>query len=387
MHVPATDHEPAPDDSRRARFHAIYRREFGFVWAAARRFGVPPAHLDDAVQDVFVTAYRRLDALHYEVSPRAWLFAVTRRVAWRYRRGATRLAQRLTALAENWPWNHDAPHSRRDTAQQLEQALGRLSGELRAVWEMSELLGMSGPEMAAELALSVNTVYSRLRLARAQLQAHLGEAELAACAERSRREDAPPPGQAQRSWVLLGPVLGKGGAIGVLGAVTASRAAVAATLIVAGGATVHAVARPSPARPAVESRTEAGGGEARLSRETGEEARLAEPEVEPLPPLPGQRPTPPSASKPDRLAAEVALLDEARARLDEGAPAAALALLGTHASEFPRSALVDAREAARVEALCGLDRSAEAEALARRLVALHPASPLVQRFERYVCAR
>ncbi|MDC0723516.1 RNA polymerase sigma factor [Nannocystis bainbridge] len=384
MQLPATETAPAPaDDPRRARFHAIYRREFGFVWAAARRFGVPPAHVDDAVQDVFVTAYRRLDALHYEVSPRAWLFAVTRRVAWRYRRGAARLARRVAALAESWPWSDDSPHSRRDTAQQLEQALAQLSGELRAVWEMSELLGMSGPEMAAELALPVNTVYSRLRAARGQLQARLGEAELSAWAERARREDAPPPGQAQRSWALLGPALGKSGAIGVLGVVSASRAAVAATLIVAGGATVHAVARPTPIRAIG---TEVAREPVSLSRETGGEPGRSEPDAGSPPPAP-QRPTPPTASKPDRLAAEVALLDQARAHLDAGRPAAALPLLDAHAGQFPRSALVDAREAGRVAALCGLDRGAEAEATARRLVAEHPTSPLVQRFERYVCGR
>ncbi|MDC0672426.1 RNA polymerase sigma factor [Nannocystis radixulma] len=386
MHVPATDDEPGPDEPRSARFHAIYRREFGFVWAAARRFGVPPAAIDDAVQDVFITAYRRLDVLHYEVSPRAWLFAVTRRVAWRYRRGATRTARRVAALAETWPSAHDAPHQRHDTAQQLEQALAQLSSELRAVWEMSELLGMSGPEMAAELALPLNTVYSRLRLARGQLQARLGEAELAACAEQTRRREAPPAGQAQRTWVLLGPVLGKTGAIGVLGAVSASRAAVAATLIVAGGATVQAVARPD-VRPAAEARAEVERGEESLSPETGGAPSRTEPPAEPTPAPVQPVATAPVPPRPDRLSAEVALLDEARTRLDAGAPAAALALLGTHASEFPRGALVDAREAARVEALCALERGDEAEASARRLVSEHPVSPLAQRFEHYVCAR
>nr|WP_263429462.1 sigma-70 family RNA polymerase sigma factor [Nannocystis pusilla] len=387
MHVPATDDEPGPDDEpRRARFHAIYRREFGFVWAAARRFGVPPAAIDDAVQDVFITAYRRLDVLRYEVSPRAWLFAVTRRVAWRYRRGATRTARRVAALAETWPAPHDAPHQRHDTAQQLEQALAQLSSELRAVWEMSELLGMSGPEMAAELALPLNTVYSRLRLARGQLQARLGEAELAACAEQTRRREAPPAGQAQRTWALLGPALGKTGASGVLGALSASRAAVAATLIVAGGATVQAVARPER-RAAAEARAEVEHGAEHLSPETDDAASRSEPPAAATPAPVQREAAAPAPARPDRLSAEVALLDEARTRLDGGAPAAALALLGTHASEFPRGALVDAREAARVEALCALERGDEAEASARRLVSAHPVSPLAQRFEHYVCAR
>jgi DNA-directed RNA polymerase specialized sigma24 family protein len=50
------------------QFRAIYRDEFAFVWAVARRFGVPVAALDDAVQDVFLTAFRRIDRLGYQVS-------------------------------------------------------------------------------------------------------------------------------------------------------------------------------------------------------------------------------------------------------------------------------------------------------------------------------
>ncbi|WAS96514.1 RNA polymerase sigma factor [Nannocystis punicea] len=382
MHDTATARAPGPaDEPRRARFHALYCREFEFVWAAARRFGVPRAALEDVVQDVFIAAYRRLDALHYEVSPRAWLFTVTRRVAWRYRRGATRLARRVAALTEAGPASHEAPHRQHDAARQLEQALGQLGGDLRAVWEMSELLGMSGPEMAAELAVPLNTVYSRLRLARGQLQARLGEAELAACAAATRRDDAPPPRQAQRTWVLLGPTLGKTATVGVLGAVSASRAAVAATLIVAGGATLQAVAR-TELRPESEARAAVERAEKDMSRETDRTASPAEPSPEPA-----AVPTPaPARARIDRLSAEVALLDEARARLEEGAPAAALTLLTTHAREFPRGALMDVREAGRVEALCAMQRGAEAEAVARRLIATHPSSPLAQRFERYACA-
>ena len=67
MHAHVTDLQA----ERTRQFHAIYRREFAFVWACARRLGIAPAVIDDAVQEVFLTAYRRLDHLRYEVSPRA----------------------------------------------------------------------------------------------------------------------------------------------------------------------------------------------------------------------------------------------------------------------------------------------------------------------------
>ena len=55
--------------------------------------------------------------------------------------------------------------------------------------------------------------------------------------------------------------------------------------------------------------------------------------------------------------------------------------------EFPRGALLDAREAARVDALCLQGRGAEAEAAARRLLAHRPMSPVTQRFDHFRCTR
>jgi RNA polymerase sigma-70 factor (ECF subfamily) len=39
---------------------ALYERHFDFVWQTLRGMGVDAAHIDDAVQDVFVVVHRRL---------------------------------------------------------------------------------------------------------------------------------------------------------------------------------------------------------------------------------------------------------------------------------------------------------------------------------------
>lgn len=39
---------------------ALYRDCFELVWRGLQRLGVPAQHVDDAVQDVFLTAHRRL---------------------------------------------------------------------------------------------------------------------------------------------------------------------------------------------------------------------------------------------------------------------------------------------------------------------------------------
>lgn len=394
--VQVAENEPgsAREDARSREFRSIYRREFGFVWAVARRFGVPPAAVDDAVQDVFLTAYRRLDQLRYEVSPRSWLYGVTRRVASRYRRGAWRRARRVAALAVVAPAPAAAPQDRHEAAQLLERLLARLGEGTRGVWEMTELLGMSGPEIAAELGLPVNTVYSRLRLARAQLQELGADPQgLAAGVAAQREIEAPPPEAERRTWAALVPVFGKGGAP-VVAAVATTRVAVAATLIAVGGAvagltmprarTGEVAARSASGEQAATRGRAPGAGAAAdevghdMSRETGTFGS-AERER-------GGRGLS-SGTGTDRLAEEVALIDRARARLAARAPEEALALVEAHAREFPRGALVDAREAARAEALCGLGQAQAAHAAARRLLAEHPGSPVAQRFGEFRCSR
>ncbi|MDC0674323.1 RNA polymerase sigma factor [Nannocystis radixulma] len=408
---------------REARFRAIYDREFPFVWAAARYFGIPAAARDDVVQDVFLTAFRRFDQIHYQVSARAWLYGVTRRIASHYHRGAARHSRRIAAFGEFTGSPGEAPHERHDSARVLERLLARLPRGARDVWELTELLGMSGPEIAAELDLPLNTVYSRLRLARAQLHELAASPELLAAA---RRRDDPPPAAAERTWAVMLPLLTPAKFATVAAAWATARTGVMTTLLLAGATAVVAAAPPRQARDRA--------AETALSPETSDSARPAtaapplasglSPETSesagapPAPAVPdlsretsgpaghlSQGPAR-SAGYPfagevdgaranlsqgtarnasDALAAEVALLDRARARLDARDPAAAAQLLATHAREFPRGALVDAREAAAVEVLCLQGRPADAAAAAQRLAARLPDSVLARRFERFVC--
>jgi len=111
MYALETAHADPEETTQLRRFEALYRGEFAFVWAAARHLGVSPGAIDDVVQDVFLTAYRRLDHLRFEVSPRAWLFGVTRKVSFRYRRGAARRARRHDAFAAITPRRRGHPSS------------------------------------------------------------------------------------------------------------------------------------------------------------------------------------------------------------------------------------------------------------------------------------
>lgn len=396
-----TAHE---DEPHLRRFQALYRAEFAFVWSAAQHFGVAAGTVDDVVQEVFLTAYRRLDQLHFEVSPRAWLFGVTRRVAFRHRRGAARLARRHAAFAELARPQAAAPQQRHDDAQLLTRVLGELADGTRTVWEMTELLGMSAPEIASELGLPLNTVYSRLRLARQQLQALVAADRLESLRDATRQRQAPPREAESRTWGFLLPVLGKPGAAVGLTAWVSTQTAAATTMIVAGAATVGLVVAREPARAADRPPTAAQAPVIAAAKEPAgapEPAPVAEPPVVPVQvpkdmskktssELAGARPQvgpggveAVASDAGARLAAEVAAIDRVQARLAAGDAAAALAGVAEHAQRFPDGTLADVREAARVEALCRTGDEPAALSAAQLLVRTFPASAVAQRFAKF----
>jgi RNA polymerase sigma-70 factor (ECF subfamily) len=165
----------AGDVSATTDFTALYRQHFDFVWRSLRRLGVSPAVVEDAVQDTFIVLHRRLGDLRPEASFRSFLFAIALRVARDYRRSAQRKS--TDALDMDASSSHEpGPFERTATAQAariLERFLDSLDESKRAVFAAAELEGMTAPEISEALSMPVNTVYSRLRVARLRFVAYL----------------------------------------------------------------------------------------------------------------------------------------------------------------------------------------------------------------------
>lgn len=381
-----------------AVFEKVYRRELPFVWAAARRLGVHPAVIDDAVQDVFLTAYRRWGDVHHDVSPRAWLYGVTRRVAFRYRRTHARTVRRKAAVAQDGRGREATPHRERDEVHDVDAVLAVLEPARREVFVMAELLEMTAPEIASQLEIPVNTVYSRLRLARRELEPRLRQG-VGAWAGRVKQQDRPRAEQAQRCWVALAPLLGKapGGAVGAwsmgrwLGATVAAGVLTAAAI--AGGQSERAGAREGRASSevvdaSVEQRRERGTGSSSSTsepREIAEQAAAAPPKPVESKPTSAARSRsttrssePEPTSPPPGLEEEVAVLDRAAAALRKGDAANALQWLAEHERSFPSGRLVDVRKAHRVRVLCRLGREVQARDEAAALRREHPRSSVAR---------
>lgn len=146
------------------------------MWRVARSLGVPEGAVDDTVQDVFLTVHRRLSEFEGRSSLRTWIYAITYRTAQNHRRRVQRL--RCDPLLDEPIAELPGP------GEQLEQAragrfvmqfLDGVSADKRDVFVLCVLEELSAPEVAEILNVKLNTVYSRLRLARADFRAALDQ--------------------------------------------------------------------------------------------------------------------------------------------------------------------------------------------------------------------
>jgi RNA polymerase sigma-70 factor (ECF subfamily) len=149
----------------------LYTEHFAFVWRSARRLGVPLGAVDDAVQDVFLVAHRKLGEFEGRSSLRTWLFGIARKVARDYRR--TRSAEaRETPDLDALPTTDSGPlllAERAEGARLMQALLDELDDDRRDAFILVDLEELSVPEAAEALGVNLNTLYSRVRAARQDL--------------------------------------------------------------------------------------------------------------------------------------------------------------------------------------------------------------------------
>lgn len=145
-----------------------YRRYGEFVFRTLSRLGVPSQALDDATQDVFVILHRRRASYQQGAPIRAWLFGISRHVA-RKHRGKARAIEHG---ADGTGPGHACDSFLSDNvavgeaAAFVEKFLASLDESKRDVFVLAEIESIPVVEVAGMLGIKLNTVYSRLRLAR-----------------------------------------------------------------------------------------------------------------------------------------------------------------------------------------------------------------------------
>ncbi len=154
----ASDHE---------RVAHLFDTYYDFVWRLVRRLGVAPAMVDDATQQVFIVAARKVA----EIEPareQSFLHGVAIRVVADVRDAARRrgtpeeLDERTPALELGADELLDQKRAR----QWLDQILQSMELAERSVFVLFELEGLTMAEIATLEGLAPGTVASRLKRAR-----------------------------------------------------------------------------------------------------------------------------------------------------------------------------------------------------------------------------
>jgi RNA polymerase sigma-70 factor (ECF subfamily) len=150
-------------------FDKLYRLHFDFVWRCARAFGSTPEEVDDVVQDVFIVVQRRFADLKDEALARSWVYGITRRVVSSHRRRRPKKDSQDATEVEGLTSPDQSPLAAAEQSARLRLLSVLLEGldePKREVFVLSEILEMNGREIAETLGIPMNTVYSRLRVAR-----------------------------------------------------------------------------------------------------------------------------------------------------------------------------------------------------------------------------
>lgn len=139
------------------------------------------AAVDDVVQEVFLAAWQSAGAFRGEGDPRSWLFTIARRTATRHDRRAQPApteTETLAQLAEAAGFGSADPERLVARAQQqaaLDRALERLSAADREIIALRDRAGLTGPQAAEALGITLHTAKIRLHRARLRLMAALRE--------------------------------------------------------------------------------------------------------------------------------------------------------------------------------------------------------------------
>jgi RNA polymerase sigma-70 factor, ECF subfamily len=162
------------------------------VWRFARRLGVAEPDVDDVVQEVILVAARRLDEIDTG-SERAFMMSTAYRIASDMRRARARRAEVAADEAASVPDPTPAPDAlveQHKARALLDEVLDSMPLELRAVFVLYELDGLTMAEIADTLTLAAGTVASRLRRARELFESRVAKLER----RLSPREDRDPGG-------------------------------------------------------------------------------------------------------------------------------------------------------------------------------------------------
>lgn len=162
-----------------AAYGRLYDRHAAVVLSLCRRAGLSLAEADDAMQETFIRAFRRLDQLDEPSGLRAWLYAIARNVCAESRRTsgrrrrheavAMKAATASTRLANNGTPQQAADAEHAEMLDRLGTALDELDDRERLAIHLFYLQDESAPAAMNVMNMSRSGFYKLLDRARQRL--------------------------------------------------------------------------------------------------------------------------------------------------------------------------------------------------------------------------
>ena len=159
-----------------ARFHSLFSKNYDDVLRYCLR-RLPVTDANDAASDVFVVAWRRIDAAPMGDDARLWLYGIARNVVRNSRRSARRSLRLRSKVASLAPETVDGPEHQVVWSDELRQALSaldRLSSKDQEVLRLRAMERLEIDEIAEVLGCSTEAARKRFERAAKRLQSKVG---------------------------------------------------------------------------------------------------------------------------------------------------------------------------------------------------------------------
>jgi len=163
--------EAAPTTAAIPSLAQIFEQHAPFMWRALIGLGVPARDAQDLCQEIMITVHRRLPQFD-GVSLRGWLYGICVRVASDYRRSA-RVRREIVSDAQPEEASATDPADTLDRERQVRlllSGLSRLDEPKRVAFVLFEIEELTLAEVSEAVGAPIQTVYSRIKAAREQMQ-------------------------------------------------------------------------------------------------------------------------------------------------------------------------------------------------------------------------
>jgi RNA polymerase sigma-70 factor (ECF subfamily) len=161
-----------------AAFEEVYRAHSGRLFGLVLRMVGNASDAEDLLQEIFLSAHRKLDGFRGESALGTWLYRLATNQCLDYLRSRSARAGQLTDPLDDEPAMADA--GSRGLADQavakvdLERALAQLPEGCRAAFLLYDVEGLDHGEVADALGIAEGTSKSQVHKARLRLRGLLG---------------------------------------------------------------------------------------------------------------------------------------------------------------------------------------------------------------------